>query len=383
MTNFTIDLKTKVYFGEGVAGDALIKEKNLLIPPVMIVTTGRSLYKHGYISELESMINSLCDTTLGENVIIYDSISNNPDISEVADAVLIARESGVRTVVGFGGGSSLDAAKAIAAGIPGTETMQDMLIKGLEPPADTLPIIAIPTTAGTGSELSKAAIISDRSRGTKGGIRGENLIPRLAIVDPKYTWSVPASVTSETGFDVLAHAVESYISVKATMHSRMLSEYTIRTVSDALVRLKNNPEDHDARAEMSYCSMLMGMNLKDVGTALPHRMQYPVGAHTDTGHGIGLTALYPSWIAHEYEFNRAKTEDIYHLMGLDHPTDPGSAGTIMRDYLSKIGIETSLKDLGITDISPATLASEVTGNIANDPISVHEGMIETIYRESM
>jgi len=159
-------------------------------------------------------------------------------------------------------------------------------------PGKVLPLVAIPTTAGTGSELSKAAIITDESRKIKKGIRGAALYPKVAIVDSVFTESVPYNITMETGFDVLAHGLESYISKSASPYTEMQSEQALRIVGTYLPALAENLQDREAREKMSFASMIMGINLGHASTCLPHRMQYHLGAHTDTSHGAGLEALF-------------------------------------------------------------------------------------------
>ena len=125
----------------------------------------------------------------------------------------------------------------------------------------------------------------------------------------------------ETGFDVLAHGAESYLAVKANPFSEMLSEKAIRIAGECLPILWNQPAHPEAREKMCFASMLMGMNLANVGTCLPHRMQYPVGAATDTSHAAGLLALYPAWIRYEYDVNQEKVRDIVQWLTGNRPQD--------------------------------------------------------------
>ncbi len=182
---------------------------------------------------------------------------------------------------------------------------------------------------------------------------------------------------------MLAHAIESYVSVKANPFSEMLSEKAITTVGKCLLALKENIGNHEARKDMSFASMIMGMNLKDVGTALPHRLQYPVGAATDSSHGAGLIALYPSWISHEYHYSAEKVSRAMKLLADKDVIDADMAKEAMIKFLSDIGTRRTLTGLGIEENSPHSLAQRVTGNIKNDSLSVEEGIIERIYSESM
>lgn len=381
MTEFVLNISTKVYFGTGITQKALEKEKESLFGKnVMIVTTGRSLSRYGYVDKLKEI---LCHIVNCKNVIVYDNVSQNPRLKEIEEASHIGKEKEIQLVIGLGGGSALDAAKAVAAGIVQPEQIEDMLIKGVEPSEQTLPIIAIPTTAGTGSELSRAAIVTSDRLHIKGGIRGEKMIPKIAIVDAEYTWTVPYKITMETGFDVLAHAVESYVVAKADLFSEMLSEHVIKIVGETLLKLADNLDNHDAREKMCFASMLMGINLANVGTALPHRMQYPIGAATDTSHGAGLIALYPAWVEHEYGVNRDKVNNILKWLNYE-PADTGlQARQVMKDIIQRLDIDYSLQTLGINENMLAALAENVTGNIANDILSQQPGIMEVILKESL
>ena len=377
---FNFYVPAKVYFGAGCCFSALQDNKDLLDKDILLVTTGRSLWRLGYIDKLLSDIKKI--KTRGE-ILVWDRISANPQLSQVAEAVSYGKSHGVKIVIGFGGGSALDAAKAIAAGIGCGLSVEDMLFYGKAPSEAVLPVIAIPTTAGTGSELSKGAIISCQERKFKGGIRGKYILPSVAIVDPVFTYDVPYQVTMETGFDVLAHAVESYVSLKATRFSRMLSRECIDIAGKYLPMLAASLDNKEAREKMAYASMLMGINLATTGTALPHRLQYPVGARTDTSHGAGLLALYPAWLEAEYEASSDDLGDIIFLLIGRRYSCKNDVLQAFGQFIDGLGVRKSLSGLGIDAKQIKALAGEVTGNITNDPASVQGGIIERIYENAM
>ena len=378
--NFILQLTTKTYFGTHIVREALEQEKRWLGNKVLIVAGGRSLKKHGYLDELVKITEDMVGR---DNVVVFDGICPNPRLDQVKQAVLLGRRQGADCVIGFGGGSALDAAKAVATGISAKEELEEYLLRGKEPSEKTLPIIAIPTTAGTGSELSKAAIISSPMHHIKAGIRGENILPKVAIVDAVYTWTVPIHVTMETGFDVLAHAIESYVAVKSNRFSEMLSEKAVQLAGENLQRLSRDLNDHDARENMCYASMIMGINLANVGTCLPHRMQYVVGAATDTSHAAGLIALYPAWVGHEYNVNESKMKKVMSLLGKKVPDTSEQARAELKAFLDKIGAYRTLKALGIRTEMLKELTAQITGNLANDLLAGQSGIITQIFQESM
>lgn len=370
MKNFKLTVPTKIFFGREIcekAIDEINDSDKVLSGNVMVVTTGRSLKRLGYVDRIFSLVGKHAD-----NVIVFDEISANPRLTEVESAVGSAVNEGCDTIVGFGGGSALDAAKAIAAGAVSESTVTDMFRRGVSPER-ALPIIAIPTTAGTGSELSRAAILNDEEMCIKGGLRGDALFPKAAIVDPEFTDSIPFSITMETGFDVFAHAVESYVSRAASPFTKMLSEYVIEEAVGSIRSLAADTGNRQARDVMSYCSMLMGINLGNTGTALPHRLQYPLGIHTGSSHGAGLAALYIAWLGFEEKYSLAEVNKIYELSGI----------TDITELLDIMQLKSSLSELGASEDMVETMVSEVTGNLKNDPASEEPDIIRKIYKAAL
>jgi Alcohol dehydrogenase, class IV len=380
MLPFELSIPTRIHFGIGIYASALKKEVELLQGKVLLVTTGRSLYKFGYVqnvyNELEKIVGVGC-------VSVFDKISANPKIDEVKQGIAIGKGFGANLIVGFGGGSSIDAAKAIAVGIGTEAPIEDFLFDAKAPTEGTLPIIAIPTTAGTGSELSQGAIITCQKRTIKTGIRGKEILPTVAIVDPEFTLRMPLSITMETGFDVFAHAVESYISKQATSFSEMLSLEAIHLVVEALPVLRINLQDKIAREKMSYASMLMGINLAQVGTALPHRMQYPVGAHTDTSHAAGLLALYPAWVSCAYPYCAEKFNKIATILSNKKCVGKEAAISCFEQFIKELGVRKNLLDLGLAKKEILQLSDEVTGNISTDFAAQKTGIMDEIYCMAM
>ncbi|WP_320972902.1 iron-containing alcohol dehydrogenase [Enterocloster bolteae] len=380
MSEFTLEMPTKIYFGNNITEKAIGKQARWIHDVVMLVTTGRTLKKLGYVDALVQLLEGMPNV---KEVLVFEHISSNPRLSEVKEAVRIGKTKSVNCIVGFGGGSALDAAKAAAVGIGSDQSLESFLLEEKVPGRETLPIIAIPTTAGTGSELSKGAILSSPEHHIKTGIRGEHIYPKAAIVDPVYTWSVPQRITMETGFDVLSHGIESFLAVKSNPFTEMLSEKVIHIVAKQLPALYGDLDNKAAREVMSYASMLMGINLANAGTCLPHRIQYAIGAATDTSHGAGLAALYPSWIMHEYEVNPEKVS--YGLFVLTNKRVSGKkeAGICMRDFLERLDLGYTLGSLGIRADELSVLAEAVTGNIGNDLLSHYKGCIAEILAESL
>lgn len=376
MKAYQLNVPTKVYFGRDILKEVISGQQELIKGTVLIVTTGRSLIRLGHLERLKEMISDL--PHVGK-IVMFDDISANPRLSEVQRGTELGKQESVDVVIGFGGGSALDAAKAIAVGIGHDERIGEFFYNHKEPTRRTLPIVAIPTTSGTGSELSKAAIITDDEKKVKGGIRGTALYPRLAIVDSQLTETVPFKITMETGFDVLAHAIESYISKAATPYTEMQSEYAIQIVGKYLPRLAHNLEDAEAREKMSFASMIMGINLGNASTCLPHRLQYPVGAHTDTSHGQGLAALFSAWVHYECKYSGDKLKKVMRLLTDTDCQSEEDVVEVMNRFIADLGLPLLLREIGITESMIEQMADEVTGNIQNDPAAQEKEIIKEIY----
>jgi alcohol dehydrogenase class IV len=380
MLPFELSIPTRIHFGMGICALALQKEAELLQGEILLVTTGRSLERLGYVQIVYKELEKIAGKG---HVTVFDGISANPKLEEVKKGIVAGRNFAADVIVGFGGGSAMDAAKAIAVGTGTKIPIEEFLFEDKLPTTATLPIIAIPTTAGTGSELSQGAIITCQKRNVKTGIRGKEILPEVAIVDAAFTLKIPFAITMETGFDVFAHAVESYISKKATSFSEMLSLESIRLVIEALPVLRSNLQDKAAREKMSYASMLMGINLAQVGTALPHRMQYPVGAHTDTSHAAGLLALYPAWVSCAYPYCAEKFNKVAAILSNEKCLGKETAVYCFGQFIKELGVRKNLLDLGLAKEEIFQLSGEVTGNINNDSAAQKPGIMDEIYRMAM
>lgn len=364
MKPYQLNIPTKVYYGRNIWREAVKELSETLKGTVMVVTTGGTLTRLGYLEHLKQEIQR---TAKAETVIIFDKIHANPDISEVKEGIETGRRKKVEAIIGFGGGSAVDAAKAIAAFIREERDIEDAFDNGREPESMPLPMIAIPTTAGTGSELSKTAILTDRQRKIKRGIRGTALYPKAAIVDSAFTESVPIRVTVETGFDVLAHGIETYLSRAASPYTKMQSERAIQIVGECLPTLAENLHNTKAREKMAFASMLMGINLGNASTCLPHRMQYPLGAHTDTSHGAGLAALFPAWVDYESCYIPEEMERAIAFLTGENIYGRTACVQAMFRFIKNLGLPSSLQELGADRDCLKLMAEEVEGNIKQDP----------------
>jgi len=240
--------------------------------------------------------------------------------------------------------------------------------------------VCIPTTAGTGSETSQAAILSDEARGVKQGLRGAALTPRVAIVDPDLLATLPRTIAAETGFDVLTHALETWVSLRHSALTVLHSRHALTTVFTHLPLFLDDPDRRESRRAMALASLLMGWNLANSTTALPHRLQYPVGARTDTSHPAGLAALYPAW---SRRAALAAPEPFEFLASLAGENSAGAGREHLLNFIKSTGMVRCLSDFGLTHADCPALAAAVSGNLATDPSDSSLRSLLEIYEQSV
>ena len=283
-------------------------------------------------------------------------------------------------VIGVGGGSALDAAKAVAVGVNDEyDTIRNLIGKTLPPSNKSLPIIAVPTTAGTGSEVSKGAIIIDTVRQFKSGIRGDDLFPKVAIIDPELTSSMPIKVARETGFDALTHAIETCVARRSSSVSEPFSNRALHILSRNLPLLISEKRTALMEDELCVAALLGGINVANCGTCIPHRLQQAIGSlpHVHASHGQGLAILYPSWLSLAYPFAQDK---FNHIAEIFHGSNIIS---IIDELCSDLKIKARLRDFGVTQNDIPEILKNVSGAVENDPIDdINTKMLRSILESS-
>ncbi len=221
-------------------------------------------------------------------------VYGEPTVAAVASAVAAARDAGCDCVVGFGGGSALDAAKAVAALAPNPGEPADYLEivgKGLPLAQPSLPCLAIPTTAGTGSEATRNAVLGSPAHGVKVSLRGATLLPRIALVDPELTRDLPPAITAATGMDALSQLIEPYVCLRANPFTDALCREGMARVARSLRRAVADGRDAAAREDMAFASLCGGIALANAGLGAVHGFASPVGGRFGAPHGAVCAAL--------------------------------------------------------------------------------------------
>lgn len=274
-----------------------------------IIVTGKTSSKKN--GSLEKVIKSLEKNAL--TYVVFDKVESDPSVTTVRLGAEMAKKTAADGVIALGGGSALDAAKGISA--MSTNPLDIVNYEKSPLVNDGLPIIAVPTTAGTGSEISKFMVITDTERKVKMLIGGEAVVPKVAILDPNLTTMMPRNVTAATGMDALTHAIEAYISKASQPMTDIYALKAIELISGNLPKAILDGENIKARENMLLGQMYAGFAFSNASVALVHAMARPLGAYFDVPHGLANALLLPKVM----EFNRPTCKDklakIAELMG--------------------------------------------------------------------
>ena len=295
LESFLLDLPVKIRFGCGVMDE--IQKSALPGKRILIVSGGKTIRNNGTLDRLHKMI-----LPKAEHVVLFDHVKANPTLQDVMEGADIAKENGIDCIIGIGGGSSLDTAKGIAAMAVNTGSLWDYTASGSGAGKSLdnkpLPLIAIPTTAGTGSEANKTAVITDSVRKEKIGIRTD--FPYAAYVDPELTLSVPSRHTAEQGFDAFCHCFEAYLSVKANPMSDVFAVAGMKAIYEWLPKAVENGSDIEARYHVAFGSMLGGIVLYLSSASAAHTMEHMLsGTDPTVTHGGGLAMIFDAFHAVE------------------------------------------------------------------------------------
>lgn len=280
MSHFVIPNHTVV--GTNVLGEAapLLKKMG----NKAFIVTGR----HVAVSDMMKQLTALLDEN-GIGCVIFDGITGEPTDTMIENGVEMLKSSGCDFIIGIGGGSPLDSAKAIAAMTVNKGSIADY--NGKEITGEILPLAAIPTTAGTGSEATKFTVITDSEKGIKMLLKGDVLVPKLAIVDSSFTVGAPKSVTSATGLDALTHAVEAYTSRKAFSMTDTLAVSAVKRIMKYLPIAYREPDNSLAREQMSVAALEAGICINNSSVTIVHGMSRPIGALFHVPHGMSNAML--------------------------------------------------------------------------------------------
>ncbi|MEO6512149.1 MAG: iron-containing alcohol dehydrogenase [Nocardioides sp.] len=355
--------------------------------------------RFGGTSEFADMVRLI--EAAGVQVTVFAEVLPDVPVHQVAQCAALAGGVNPDVVVGMGGGSCIDLAKAVAVVLTHGGQASDFYGE-LRVPGPVIPVVALPTTAGTGSEVTPVAVLTDPERISKVGISSPHLVPHTAICDPELTLGCPPALTASAGADALSHVVEAFTAVRRPLSAELATERVfvgkneltdtfallgVRLISGGLHRAWSNPDDVEAREAMMLGATAGGYALGSAGTAAAHAIQYPVGAITHTPHGVGVGCLLP----YVMEYNRpARVPEMAAIavaMGADPDASPDELADQAIDrvanLLASVGIPSTLAELGLTADRLRWTAEQASGAerlVANNPRPLDVDALEHIVR---
>jgi len=366
--SFTVTQPTRIQFGVDSI-NALARTVQDFNGSHVFLVMDPGLVKAGLSSRITAPLDGA-----GIPYILYDSIDPEPGLKLADKGYKLAKSKGCDCVIGAGGGSAMDVAKAVAILMTNGGKAADYL--GLDRiPKPGAPKIMVPTSAGTGAEVTFTAVFINEKTGSKGGMNGAPLYPEAAILDPMLTLSLPPKVTAYTGIDALTHALEAYTSTQAHTMSEMYSLEAIRLISRNLPKAFANGNNLEARSAMLMGSLLGGKALATAGVGLVHAMAYPMGGMFGIAHGLANAILLPYVIEYNLIGNMEKFATLAAIMGkktVDMTTREAAERCVeaLFELNGDVGIPGTLQDIDIpVEQLPemARIALTVTRPVENNP----------------
>ena len=362
----------------GVANHA----KSLSIKKPLIVTDDY-LYHSGGSVDIED-----CFTNAGMDLALYYDIYGEPTLKDVEGALATYKENHCDGVVCIGGGSAMDAAKAVAVMVTNPGSIGDYMgyHKVVNP---RVPLIAIPTTAGTGSEVTRVVVISDTEKNVKMMCLDNAFMPDVAIIDYKLTLTMPKNLTAYVGMDALTHAIEAYVSKKASIVSNMFALKAIDMIIKSIMNAYNFPDDEVAREMMMIGASFAGIAFSNASVCAVHGMSRPIGANFGVAHGLSNAMLLPVVTENSVGSNPKRYADIARFIGHDgNLTDVELAEALVVDLkrlnteltipnMKEYGIKQEEYELAIPAMVEAAIAS---GSPANNPAIFTAGEMADLYK---
>lgn len=368
MSRFTYYNPTKIHFGRGE-----IEHLPLECPPdaaerIMIVSDPDS-------ARLSGALDAACELLSDRDLIVFDQVMENPTYEIIDEGAELARAQSVELILGIGGGSAMDAAKGIALASQQNKPIRTY-VEGRELDELPLPIICIPTTAGTGSEVTPFAVFSDVKKKIKVGFESDHIYPTLAIVDPRFCETLPEKFVVSTGLDALTHAVEALLS---TYPNPVADALALEALVHAITHLPAAMNKaSSAIEEMGYAALLAGLAISQKSTILLHLMAYPLTTHHHLQHGLANALLLPSFL----EFIKKENQCPDKMRSIDTAFKPVGG---VSAFLESLGLTTSLSHYGVKEEGFGQFAEQTItrGDVKITPAGVDKDKIIGIYKAAL
>lgn len=386
--SYMMYIPTRILFGTGKLKE-LHKQEMPGSKPLMVTSNGKSVKENGsFYTVTQELAHA------GMQTVVFDQVSANPLRRTIMDGAAVARKNECDFVVALGGGSVLDAAKAIALMAVNEGDYWDYIGtgtgKGKTVQNKPLPVVAIPTTSGTGSETDAACVITNENTNEKTGFGNPALFPFLSIVDPELTKTIPADFTAYQGFDALFHSTECFISNKANFMGDMYALTAIENVAKYLPRAVANGEDMDAREHLSFASSVSGAVMTISGCTSEHSLEHAMSAyHGGLPHGAGLIMISEAYYQYFIDAHACDERFVQmaQAMGMSEAKKPEDFITALLDLQKKCKVENlRMSDYGIVKTEFPAMAQNALDTMGrlflNDRVSLKAEDCINIYEKS-
>jgi len=382
--NFEFAAPTRIIFGEGRLAD---------VPKIVSTMGSRTLVVEGRSGRAESLVRQLGDVGLATTTL---QVSSEPTIALVEAGLAQARRERCDVVVALGGGSVVDAGKAISALLTNDAPVRDYLevIGKARPLANrAAPFIAIPTTAGTGAEVTRNAVLMAEDEQVKVSLRSPLMLPAVAVIDPELTYSLPPSVTASTGLDALTQCIEPFVSPQANPLSDAVAREGMHRASGALLCACRDGSDREARRDMAVASLCGGLALANAKLGAVHGFAAPLGGMFPIPHGVACARLLPSVAEINVCALRARTpsspaleryDEVASLVTGKHGASAEDAARWLRDLVEDLGVpKLSAYGVGDEDVARVAHAARQASSMQGNPITLTDDELEEALRVSI
>lgn len=382
MKDFSFKIPQNIEFGMG----SLKKLPEILEKSQsdnVLLVSDRGLEKLGVVKKIQDIIEAG-----GIKCTAYLDVIPNPTVDVVNAATALYKECGATSIVALGGGSSMDVAKAVGVLVNYGGNITEY--EGFDTvPGPIVPMIAIPTTAGTGSEVTASSVITDESRNYKLSVISYEILPKYAVLDPELIMTAPASIAASCGVDALIHAMEAYISTKSSPFSDAMAEKAMELIGKNIRKFVANRQDEEAA-----CAMMAGCNFAGIAFAWAklgnvHAMSHPVSAYFHVAHGVANSILLPTVLEYNALADDGRYEVMYHYIREGSGAVEGFKPEMLVEEIKKLnadlGIPKTLKEVGVTeDLIPAMAEDAMkSGNVLANPRQTNvKDMIE-LYKKAL
>ena len=350
-----------------------------------LIVTDKDLIKFGVADQVIAVLK---DANIPYE--IFDEVKPNPTVKNVKAGIAAFQAAGADFMIAIGGGSSMDTSKAIGIIINNPEFSDVVSLEGVaNTKKKSVPVIALPTTAGTAAEVTINYVITDEENVKKMVCVDPNDIPTLAIIDPELMLSMPRGLTASTGMDALTHAIEGLITLGAWEMSDMFETKAIEMIAKWLPKAVENPSDIEARDGMAAAQYIAGMAFSNVGLGLVHGMAHPLGAYYDIPHGVANALLLPFVMEYNKEAAKAKYRTIAEAMGVDTSSmsdDEAADAAVkaVKDLAIRVRIPQHLSEIGVPESGLPTLAQAAFNDVCTpgNPRQTNVEEIIAIYKKA-